>query len=382
MKKLFLPLCFLLPAVCFGGAALAEKNVPVDGLAITVPVPDGWLWFDRSLAEGDTAPALPGLTGEDALALLESAPFGDGVFCALSPDGQRRLLLSTVEWNLSGWEPELILQDSLAGKMCYYLDRGGDILSSDLSNGESRYRFIASGPGGEGRICVYNTLVDGTEYTVTLTDPDAGREKEDDGIAYGFARGIVFESPAPVRDSFDSRPDPAGDLREYTVPEGPLTVVLDEARFSVLTPGMPGTEQAYTLDGFDAEAYEARYGFEVKSLWIRDRSDEPPVSFEITIALRDRKCPGVDVRSFSLSAEETLRESFALYNLDGNAMKTLWVNEVPYLRLILYHGTVVQYMTIINGDMICVCAESTLGEVKEKQEEMLLEVLTGITYPD
>ena len=186
----------------------------------------------------------------------------------------------------------------------------------------------------------------------------------------------VIVAPAPAVEEQTT-------LREYTVEQGPFTVMLDDGSYNILFKGMTAEEPALIRSGLTLERCEWYMSSVKKDLILYRLEDQFPAPFEISIRVKDNKYSGIDLRTCSsadvAAALDMLYASFVSSGAENKEVVT--INGVPYLKFDWQGGAQQRYATIVNGDMIYIWAERGEGEFTEEELLLLRQVVESIRYP-
>lgn len=154
-----------------------------------------------------------------------------------------------------------------------------------------------------------------------------------------FMDHIIFEdkdTSGTVSPELPIEPSP----RTFTLPDGPFTVTIDEARFNVLIPGMSADEPAVIRSGLTDEMYEPYMRTNDKALLMFDINDSIPAPFTITIKIKDRKYDGIDLRQMSstnvVAILDVIYDSFVVSGAKNKQIVT--INGTPYLKFSWMNG--------------------------------------------
>ena len=172
-------------------------------------------------------------------------------------------------------------------------------------------------------------------------------------------------------------------LREYTIPEGPFTVVLDEAKYNIITSGMSADDPAVLRSGIPSGMFETYMSLSNTSLIMTDINDALPAPFEIDIRVKDGKYDDLDLREYNaVYANLMLDTIYSSFGDTASGKEIVNINGVPYLKFSWLNGSELRYATIINGDMIYIWVNHDAGEVSDDEAALLLEVVKSVKYPD
>lgn len=364
---------------------------PLPELGLKVCLPSDFQVFTRGMDPADPTVLGSGLTPAEIDQILEEGNF---YLEATMDDFVSEVFVTMIASpisDFSDYSDEMLLSMSSTWTSVFE-PLGVEILDTAVFevDGVKYVRFqehMLPPEGGESyRVQYYTTVNKQAINLVFVSNYDEMTEAEQIFMRT-VVENAVFSSDMDTADTVIVAPAPAVEeqttLREYTVEQGPFTVMLDDGSYNILFKGMTAEEPALLRSGLTLDRCEWYMSSANKDLILYRLEDQFPAPFEISIRIKDNKYSGVDLRTYSpadaAAVLDTLYASFVTSGAENKENVT--INGVPYLKFDWQNGAQQRYATIVNGDMIYIWAERGEGEFTEEELLLLRQVVESISYP-